>query len=108
MDVPGPVLRHAPAMSEYKAAHIRCMNWLSVAWGIEQTAWALVKAADYSILGAESAVRPVPTDGTVGGGEGLTPWPSLRLAGDHNLRLRGEEFVEKAWSSAYHALRGAQ
>jgi diaminopimelate decarboxylase len=101
VDVVGPVLRHAE-MAEYKQAHERCIQWLCEGWGIRPPPWPdEIKAVDYSILGAERAIRPVPIDGQVGSAEDLSPWPGLDLVVD------GPRAARDTWISAFHTLRGA-
>lgn len=108
VDMPGPVLRNAP-MAEYRAAHVRCADWLLDGWGIvrpsDEEAEA-VRKIDYGILGAEMLIRPAITDGVAGSGEDVPPWPGLDLFGRHNLARFGSRFVREAWLSAYHTFSG--
>lgn len=102
VDVPGPVLRHEE-MTPYKRAHERCAAWLCRAWGLPEPPWPdEIKAVDYSILGAELAIRPDNAEETAGSGESVPRWPNLDLFGRHvfaNFRARD------AWIDAYRALK---
>lgn len=105
VDVPGPVLRHEE-MTPYKAAHVRCMDWLCEGWGIEQTVenHNLVKKVDYSILGAEMAIRPFSSAGD-GGGENLPSWTGFHLDDKHDLNRRGAGYIRDTWSLMFNLLR---
>lgn len=106
VDVPGPVLRHAE-MRPYKQAHIRCMEWLALGWGLPSTVtWSdEVQQVDTAILGAELSIRPDNATGHDGSGENIPRWPSLDLIVKHNLARFSGVYIALLWGNMFSLLR---